>query len=257
MFSEIHHFFPDLLEKATDVNLKAADIYNRKVFKSIIFKKIMKIVNEITADIVKNAENGESIYSLAAKIGFAYSAVYRWISELEKYGVISLIRKGNKNVIKINKNVVYKKFKELDGAVSVIEKDNKFWELIKSSKLKIRFVKGTAATIWTKGSFITGDFYEQIYFLEVDKKDADALKNSLIKEGIAYTGGEANNKRPLVWIIQRNNFKVKKRDGLPVMPLNELVEWGKTLHLENILEQLDILYNLRLNAKYSEVSTNV
>ena len=65
----------------------------------------MKIVNEITADIVKNAENGESIYSLAAKIGFAYSAVYRWISELEKYGVISLIRKGNKNVIKINKNL--------------------------------------------------------------------------------------------------------------------------------------------------------
>jgi len=41
------------------------------------------------------------------------------------------------------------------------------------------------------------------------------------------------------------------------MPLDELVEWGKELHLDNILEQLDILYNLRLNVKYSEVSTNV
>ena len=217
----------------------------------------MKIVNEITVDIVKNAEDGESIYSLAAKIGFAYSAVYRWISELEKYGVISLIRMGNKNVIKINKNLIYNKFRELDDAVSVIEKDNNFWDLIKTLKLKIRFVKGTAATIWTKGSFITGDFYDQIYFLEVDKKDVNALKNSLKEEGIAYTEGEANNKRPLVWIIQRDGFKAEKKDGLPVMPLNELVAWGKRLHLENILEQLDVLYALRLNTNYSEIKTNV
>ena len=217
----------------------------------------MVIVNEITMNIVKNAEDGESIYSLATKIGFAYSAVYRWISELERYGVISLIRKGNRNVIKINKNLIYKKFKELDDAVSVIEKDGNFWELVKTLKLRIRFVKGTAATIWTKGSFITGDFYARIYFLEVDRKDSNALKESLKEEGIAYTEGESNNQRPLVWIVQRDKFKVEKKDSLPIMPLNELVEWGKELHLENILEKLDILYNLKLNVKYSEVSTNV
>lgn len=217
----------------------------------------MEIVNEITADIVKNAEDGESIYSLSAKIGFAYSAVYKWVLELERYGVISLIRKGNKNIIKINRNLIYKKFKELDEAVSVIEKDNIFWKLVKTLKLKIRFVKGTAVAIWTKGSFITGDFYEQIYFLEVSKKDADALKNVLEKQGIAYTEGDASNKRPLVWIAQRDNFKTEKKNGLPVMPLNELVKWGRELRLENILEQLNILYNLGLNAGYSEVSTNV
>ena len=217
----------------------------------------MVIVNEITMDIVKNAEDGESIHSLASKIGFAYSAVYRWISELERYGVISLIRKGNRNVIKINKNLIYKKFRELDDAVSVIEKDSNFWELVKTLRLRIRFVKGTAATIWTKGSFITGDFYDRIYFLEVDKKDANALKESLKEKEIAYTEGEMNTKRPLVWIIQKENFQIERKDGLPIMPLRELVEWGKELHLENILEQLDILYNLRLNAKYSEVSTYV
>src|SRR3989344_7928605 len=123
----------------------------------------MVIVNEITMGIVKNAKDGESIYSLAHKTGFAYSAVYRWISELEKYGLISLIRKGNKNIIKINKNLIYKKFKELDDAVSVIDKDCNFWELVKTLKLRIRFVKGTSATIWTKGSFITGDLYDRIY----------------------------------------------------------------------------------------------
>ncbi len=216
----------------------------------------MKVINEITVDIVKNAKDGESIYSLASKIGFAYSAVYKWISELEKYGVISLIRKGNKNVIKINKNLIYKKFKELDNAVSVIEKDNTFWGLVKTLKLKMRFVKGTAATIWTKGGFITGDFYDRIYFLEVEKKDGDKLKNSLKKEGIAYTEGTSNNKRPLVWIIEKENLEIEKKDGLPVMPLRELVEWGKELHLDNILEQLDNLYNLGLNARYAEVVTN-
>lgn len=228
-----------------------------QTFKLQKSSNIMKIINEITVEIVKNAKDGESIYSLASKIGFAYSAVYKWISELEKYGVISLIRKGNKNVIKINKNLIYKKFKELDNAVSVIEKDNTFWDLVKTLKLKIRFVKGTAVTIWTKGSFITGDFYDRIYFLEADKKDADSLKKSLKKEGIAFTEGKANNKRPLVWIIQKKGFEIDKKDGLPVMPLKELVDWGKELNLDNILEQLDNLYNLRLNARYSEILTNV
>ena len=217
----------------------------------------MVIVNEITMNILRNAKNGETIYSLASKTGFAYSAVYRWVSELEKYGVISLIRKGNKNLIKVNKNLIYKKFKELDDAVSVIEKDNTFWRLVKNLKLKMRFVKGTAATIWTKGSFITGDFYDRIYFLEVEKKDEDKLKNALRKEGIAYTKGELRNKRPLVWIIEREDFETEKKDSLPVMPLRELVKWGKELHLDNILEQLDLLYHLGLNARYAEVSTNV
>ena len=78
----------------------------------------MEIMNKITSSIIKNAENGESIYSLASKTGFAYSAVYKWICELEKYGVISLIKRGNKNVIKINDNLIYKKFNELEEAIS-------------------------------------------------------------------------------------------------------------------------------------------
>lgn len=217
----------------------------------------MTIINEITMTIIKNAEDGESIYSLASKIGFAYSAVYRWVSELEKYKVISLIKKGNKNIIKVNKNLIYKRFKKLDDAVSVIEKDNTFWSLVRKLKLRIRFVKGTATAIWTKGGFITGDFYDRIYFLEADKKDVNSLKESLKKQGIAYTEGEPNNKKPLVWIIQGEGFEIEEKDGLPVMPLKELVKWGEKLQLDNILEQLNISYNLGLKAKYSEVSTNV
>ncbi|MCX6747190.1 MAG: helix-turn-helix domain-containing protein [Candidatus Pacearchaeota archaeon] len=217
----------------------------------------MVIVNEITIKIIKNAKEGESIRSLANRIGFAYSAVYNWVLELEKYDVIKIIRKGNKNAIKINKNQIYKKFIELESAVSVIEKDNEFWELVKSTKLRIRFVKGTAITIWTKGSFITGDFYDKIYSLEADSNDIDSLKKILIEKNITYTKDKLVNKRPLVYLSSKNNLKIEKIDGLPIMPLKELINYCKRLYLDNVLEQLDLLYNLNLNKRYSEVYTNM
>ena len=145
----------------------------------------------------------------------------------------------------------------MDDAISVIKKDNSFWKSVKTLRLKIRFVNGTAATIWTKGSFVTGDFYDRIYFLEVKRKDTIALKGYLEKEEIKYTEGKINNKRPLIWIIQKEDFEVGWLGGLPVMPLKELVEWARKLNLENILEHLDILYKLGLNIKYSEVLKNV
>ncbi len=217
----------------------------------------MVIVNDITIKIIRNARDGESIRSLANKIGFAYSAVYGWILELEKYEVIRIIRKGNKNIIKINnKNRIYNKFRELDNVVSVIDKNNEFWEFIKNTKLKIRFVKGTAITIWTKGGFITGDFYDKIYFLETVEKDINSLKKELNEKDIAWTENKLTNKRPLVYIIPKKEFDVEDINNLPVMPLKELVEYCKYLYLDNVLEQLDLLYNLGLNKRYSEVFTN-
>ncbi len=215
------------------------------------------MINEITMEIVKNTKNRESIHSLANKIGFAYSAVYKWVLELEKYGVISLIRKGNKNTIIINKNEIYQKFKQLDKAISVVEKDNIFWDLIKKSKLRARFVKGTAATIWTRGSFVTGDFYDRIYFLEVEKTDKERLKKTLEQNGIRFTEKKQINERPLVWITEKEKISIEKIKELPVMPLKELVKWAKKLQLENILEHLDKIHNLGLQIKYSEVSRNV
>ena len=215
------------------------------------------IINEITIKIIRNAKDGESIRSLANKIGFAYSAVYGWILELEKYEVIRIIRKGNKNIIKINnKNVIYNKFRELDNVVSIIDKNNDFWEFIKDNKLKVRFSRGTAITIWTKGGFITGDFYDKIYFLEVSEKDADSLKKILNERNIAWTENKLISKRPLIYITPKKEFTIERLNNLPVIPLNELVDYCKELYLDNVLEQLDLLYNLGLNKRYSEVYTN-
>ncbi|MBU3907275.1 MAG: hypothetical protein KKA64_03415 [Nanoarchaeota archaeon] len=217
----------------------------------------MGIINEITIKIIKNAKDGESIHSLANRIGFAYSAVYNWILKLEKYDIIKITRKGNRNNIKINKNLIYRKFIELESAVSAVQKDNELWRLVKEAKLRVRFVKGTAITIWTGGGFITGDFYDKIYFLEVFEKDANSLKKILEKNNIPFTESNINSQRPLVYITPKKNFKIERVNGLPIMPLKELVVYCKKLYLDNVLEQLDLMYNLNLNIRYAEIYTNI
>ncbi|MBS3080573.1 hypothetical protein J4221_03815 [Candidatus Pacearchaeota archaeon] len=229
---------------------------NSQTFKLQRSSNIM-IINEITIKIIRNARDGESIRSLANKTGFAYSAVYNWILELEKYDVFKIMRKGNKNIIKINKNLIYNKFKELDRAVSVVYKDNEFWEVVKETKLRIRFTKGTAITIWTKGGFITGDFYDKIYYLEVVESDTNFLKKILNKKNIVWTENKLMNKRPLIYIIPKKKFKIEKINKLPVTPLKELIDYCKKLYLDNVLEQLDLLYDLGLNKRYSEIYTNM
>lgn len=218
----------------------------------------MEIINQITNSIVKNANDGETIRNLAKKTGFAYSAVYKWVMILKDYEVISLIEKGNKSIIKMNKNEIYKRFIELDKAVKVIEKDKVFWNIIKKLRLNIRFTRSTAIVIWTQGSYIPGDFVDRIYSLEVYNKDFPSLKETLENNGIAYSTKEAINDRPFIHIILKNKkFKIEHKNNLPVIPLNELIKWCKKLYLDNVLEQLNSIYNLNLKSQYSEIKTNM
>lgn len=214
------------------------------------------MINQITMNIVRNAKGGETIRSLAKRIGFAYSAVYRWVNVLESYGVLHMIRKGNKNIIKINKNEIYNRYIALNKSVETVEKDKIFWNIIKTTELHIRFVQSTAVVIWTQGSYITGDFTDRVYFLEVAEKDVTSLKKLLKRYDIAYTEKENIGERPLVKIIKKKSFTIERKNGLPVMPLQEFVSWCKKLYLDSILEQLDELYHLNLKERYAEIKTN-
>jgi hypothetical protein len=216
----------------------------------------MKMINQITMSIIKNAKDGETIHGLAKRIGFAYSAVYRWVNELEMYDVLHMIRKGNKNIIKINKNEIYSRFMELNKSIEAVEKDKVFWNIIKKIDVEVRFVQSTAVVIWTHGSYITGDFSDRVYFLEVAEKDMDNLKKILKRNDIAYTEKDTIEERPLVKIIKKKSFTVERKNSLPVMPLQELVSWCRKLYLDSILEQLDELYNLNLKERYAEIKTN-
>ena len=217
------------------------------------------MINQITNSIVKHAKNGETIYSLAKKTGFAYSAVYKWVMVLRDYEVIDLIEMGNKSIIKINRNSIYKKFRELNNAVNVIEKDRIFWDIIKKTRLKIRFIENTAVVIWTQGSYITGDFIDKVYFLEGYNKDLPSFEEILKKYDIKYSEDKiVADERPFVYITpKRNKFEINRKNNLPVIPLNELLKWCKKLYLDNVLEHLDEMYNLNLKIKYSEIKTNI
>ena len=214
------------------------------------------MINQITMSIIKHAKDGETIHSLAKKIGFAYSAVYHWVNVLEDYDILHMIKKGNKNIIKISKNEIYKRCMELNKSIDTVEKDKVFWNIVKRANLRVRFVQSTAVVIWTHGSYITGDFSDRVYFLEVAEKDTDNLKQLLKKYSISYTEDKITEERPLIYIIKKKSFTTERKNGLPVMPLKELVSWCKRLYLDSILEQLNELYHLDLKIEYAEIKTN-
>ncbi len=219
----------------------------------------MDEINPIVMSIIKTAKKGDTIKSLADRTVFAYSVVYKWVNRLKDLHVLDLKNDGNKKIVFMNKNDVYMKLMELSLAIEVIDKDNYFWSFMRKTIFNVRLVKGTAAVVWTNGGYVTGDFYNKIYHVEVLKKDYNSFVFFLEKNNIAF--GKENSfpgdSRPFVYIKVRKSFVMERKNKLPVMPLKELVSWSKKLHLESILEQLDLTYNLGLNERYSEVYVNV
>ncbi|MBI4171048.1 MAG: helix-turn-helix domain-containing protein [Candidatus Aenigmarchaeota archaeon] len=217
------------------------------------------MINPITMSIIRNAKDGDTIREISVKTGFAYSAVYGWIKKLDDFGVLNLEDKGNKTVISVNKELIYNKFMELLSALETAERDRNFWKLMRSGKYNARCVKGTAAVVWTQGGYITGDFFDKIYHIEVLEKDSDNFKEQLKKHMIEFgrEGEIPGSARPFICVNVTKKMIIEKKNSLPVMPLRELISWCRKLHLEPVLEQLDLMYNMGLKERYSEVYTNV
>lgn len=215
------------------------------------------IINPVTAAIIKVAKDGDTIREIAMKTGFAYSAVYRWVTELARHGMFEVKDHGNRKRVYAKHTTLYNQFSGFVRSVSEAERDKAFWAFIKRTGMKVRLAGGSAVSLWTRGSYVTGDFFDRIYMLEVAAKDLNNLKNELDRHKITYTEGEKKEKRPLVFLSAKRDFSIERIEGIPVMPLNELVEWCRKLDLDAILEQLDAFYSLGLKTRYSEVHTNV
>ncbi len=220
----------------------------------------MKIINQITSKIIQEAKEGDTIRNIARNTGFAYSAVYNWINKLANMGVFRLEKKGNKTIVKINSNEIYASFQKLIEKTQEQEKDYLFWDLIKKTKLKIRLGKETSCVIYIQGSYITGDFYNKIYYIDILKKDYPKLCRILERYNINFSIEKSISKseRPFIIInIKTKANKIYNFKNLPLTPLKEVVKWCKKLKLEPILEQLNILYKIPIKQKYSEIYTNV
>ena len=218
---------------------------------------MIDIINPVTAAVIKEAKDGDTIREIAMKTGFAYSAVYRWVMELAKHDMFEVKDEGNRKRIYAKHTAMYNQFAGLIKSVGEAERDKAFWTFARKTNLRIRLAGGTAISLWTRGSYITGDFFDKIYILEVATKDLDNLKKELERNKIIYTYSEKKDARPLIFLIAKKGFSIERIEGIPVMPLKELVEWCKKLSLDAVLEQLDALYGLGLKTKYSEVHTNV
>ncbi len=215
------------------------------------------IINPITAAIINEAKDGDTIRKIAMKTGFAYSAVYRWVMELVKHDMFELKDGGNRKRVYAKHTALYSQFASLIKSVRETEQDKAFWNFIRKTRLKVRLAGGAAISLWTRGSYVTGDFFDRIYILEVTAKDLDNLKKELDSHKISYTKGGKSDARPLIFLVPKKSFRVERIKGIPVMPLKELVKWCEKLNLDAVLEQLDALYNLNLRTKYSELHTNV
>ncbi len=117
--------------------------------------------------------------------------------------------------------------------------------------------KETSTVIWTKGSYITGDFYNKIYYIDVIKQDFKVLCKELKKYSINFSINKPYITTKPLAIISIKNFKTEKSQNLPLTPLKEIISWCRKLRLEPILEQLSIIYKIQTKERYSEVSTNV
>ena len=221
------------------------------------------IINPVTAAIIKDAKDGNTIREISMKTGFAYSAVYRWVMELAKHDMFEVRDEGNRKRIYAKHIPLYSQFAGLIRSVGEADKDKTFWKFVRKTNLKVRLAGGAAVSLWTRGSYITGDFFDRVYMLEVAENDLNNLKNKLDRHKISYTDGDKKEARPLVFLVPLKNdarnapFYVERIENIPVMPLKELVEWCKKLNLDAVLEQLNALYGLGLKTRYSEVHTNV
>ena len=164
---------------------------------------------------------------------------------------------GNRKRTYANHTDLYSRFAGLIKSVREAEQDKAFWGFIKRTRLKVRLAGGAAISLWTRGSYVTGDFFDKIYVLEVAAKDSDYLKEELERQKISYTDSEKMDARPLIFLVIKEGFNTEKIESIPVMPLKELVKWCKKLNLDAVLERLDALYGLGLKTRYSEVHTNV
>jgi len=217
----------------------------------------MKIINPITTEIIRKAKEGETIRSISQRTGFAYSAVYFWINKLAKLDVFVLEKKGNKTIIRINSNEIYTYFKGLIEKIIEYEKDSSFWNLIKKTPLRARLGKETSAVIWVKGGYITNDFYNKIYYIDVTEKDYSILSKELKNREINFSKKTDNiASKPFIIIKIIKKPQIIRINGLPVASLSEVVSWCKKLKLEPILEQLNLIYKVPIKKKYSEVFTN-
>lgn len=124
-------------------------------------------------------------------------------------------------------------------------------DILKNAIKEYAYCDNDAVTIWTDGYYWT-DFtagFKPIH-IKVLEKDLNWWKNFFRKNDAEFsTAGEHKTLFGLSYILHpEKRFRIEKKDGIPVIPLKEAIEFCKKNELtyRPALEYLDEKYKLNL-----------
>ena len=215
---------------------------------------MLALINTYAAKILIAAKDGDSIRSISKKIKESYGWTYKWVSELEKIGVI----KRKKQELYINKeNYFYKEMNRLAKNLlkrSLILSDA--YLLPNLAGLEYIFNDIDAVFIWTKGGYNIGRSKESYpIFIEVLDEDKNSWQAFFSKLNINYAFKNKRMKGIYFVIKLSRNIEKEYCEGISVLPLIKTAEWANKykFNFQPALEMLGNLYNLRIGIKYAEL----
>ena len=215
---------------------------------------MLDLINPYVVKIAIAARNRDSIMQISKKIKESYGWTYKWVSELEKAGVI----KRKKQEIRINKDNSF--YKLINKLIKISIKYglslSDAYLLPNLTGLEYIFTNTDAVFIWTKGGYNIGrskDSYP--IFIEILEKDKSAWEKFFSKLNVKYTFRNERKKWIYFVISLSKNLEKEYCEGMPVLTLARTSEWATTysFNFQPALEMLDELYNLKIGASYAKI----
>jgi len=215
---------------------------------------MLDLVNPYVVKIIIAAEEGDSIRQVSKKIKESYGWTYKWVTELEKTGIL----KRKKQEICIDKNNSF--YKEMRMLIKTTLKNNlslsDAYLLPNLRGLDYAFTNIDSVFIWTKGSYNIGRSKASYpIFIEVLEKDKNSWEKFFLRLNIKYTFRNERKKGIYFVVLLSERIEKEYCEDIPVLSLSKTVEWAKkySFNFQPALEMLDDIYNLKLGIKYGDL----
>lgn len=201
---------------------------------------MLEVINSYVAKILLAARDGDSIRQISMKIRESYGWTYKWVSELEKSGVLR--RKGQEVFVNKDSEFYRSMLKICTNLLKSGLSLNDAYLLPNLSGMDYIFTSTDAVFVWTKGGYNIGRSMESYpIFIEILEKDRIAWQKYFCRFGISCVF--KNERRKGIYFIISVVDKIEKGycGNIPVLPLAKTVEWAEKygFNFEPALEMLE------------------
>lgn len=139
-----------------------------------------------------------------------------------------------------------------------VEENLRQEDILKDAKKKYAYCDNDAVNIWTDGYYWTGFTagFKPVH-IKVLEGDLNWWKNFFKKNEVEFSiAGERRTLFGLLYVLHpARRFKIEEKDGVPVVPLKDVIKFCKENELtyRPALEYLDKKYNLKLFEEYEHL----